>query len=130
MPILHSVLNLKAVVAAFNQEKALVGLVGPSDCTTSPMDRFTALLTGGCILLFPLLGSLGQLVGLSLVYGLAISALVTLTSVLLVDVLGLEQLTSAFGLLIMFRGLATILGPPIAGAVYRCTVLRSIGKYV
>ena len=83
-------------------------------------------LTGGCILLFPLLGSLGQLVGLSLVYGLAISALVTLTSVLLVDVLGLEQLTSAFGLLIMFRGLATILGPPIAGAVYRCTVLRSI----
>ena len=100
------------------------------DCTTSPMDRFTALLTGGCILLFPLLGSLGQLVGLSLVYGLAISALVTLTSVLLVDVLGLEQLTSAFGLLIMFRGLATILGPPIAGAVYRCTLLRSIGKYV
>ena len=59
--------------------------------------------------------------GLSLVYGLAISALVTLTSVLLVDVLGLEQLTSAFGLLIMFRGLATILGPPIAGAVYRCS---------
>ena len=86
-------------------------------------------LTGGCILLFPLLGSLGQLVGLSLVYGLAISALVTLTSVLLVDVLGLDQLTSAFGLLIMFRGLATILGPPIAGAVYRCAVLRSICKY-
>ena len=82
-------------------------------------------LTGGCILLFPLLGSLAQLVGLSLVYGLAISALVTLTSVLLVDVLGLDQLTSAFGLLIMFRGLATILGPPIAGAVYRCTVLNS-----
>ena len=86
-------------------------------------------LTGGCILLFPLLGSLAQLVGLSLVYGLAISALVTLTSVLLVDVLGLDQLTSAFGLLIMFRGLATILGPPIAGAVYRCAVLRSICKY-
>ena len=82
-------------------------------------------LTGGCILLFPLLGSLAQLVGLSLVYGLAISALVTLTSVLLVDVLGLDQLTSAFGLLIMFRGLATILGPPIAGAVYRCAVLNS-----
>ena len=87
-------------------------------------------LTGGCILLFPLLGSLAQLVGLSLVYGLAISALVTLTSVLLVDVLGLDQLTSAFGLLIMFRGLATILGPPIAGAVYRCAVLRSICKYI
>ena len=44
---LKSVFNVKAVVAAFNQEKALVG-EGPSrgllrDCTTSPINRFAAL---------------------------------------------------------------------------------------
>ena len=45
MPVLHSVLNVKAVVAAFNQEKALVGafsvIVQP---VVEPMDRFAALL--------------------------------------------------------------------------------------
>ena len=36
-------LNVKALVGAFNQEKALVvGLL--RDCTTSPMDRFAALV--------------------------------------------------------------------------------------
>lgn len=40
---------------------------------------------------------------------------VCLTSVLLVDLLGLERLTNAFGLLLLFQGLATLIGPPIAG---------------
>ena len=42
---LNSVLNVKAVVGAFNQEKALVGafsvIVHP---VVEPMDRFTALM--------------------------------------------------------------------------------------
>ena len=42
---LNSVLNVKAVVAAFNQEKALVGafsvIVQP---VVEPMDRFLALV--------------------------------------------------------------------------------------
>ena len=36
-------------------------------------------------------------------------------SIVLVDLLGLDKLTSAFGLLTMFRGAASIVGPPIAG---------------
>ena len=46
-PVKHSVLNVKAVVAAFNQEKALVGafsvIVQP---VVELMDRFTALVLG------------------------------------------------------------------------------------
>ena len=42
MPVQHSVLNVKAVVATFNQEKALVGAF--SDCTTSPINRFATLV--------------------------------------------------------------------------------------
>jgi len=33
----------------------------------------------------------------------------------LVDLLGLDKLTSSFGLLLMFQGVATLIGPPIAG---------------
>ena len=42
---------------------------------------------------------------------------ISLTSIILVDLLGLDKLTNAFGLLILFRGVAAIGGPPIAGAL-------------
>ena len=47
--------------------------------------------------------------------GLSVSAYVSLTSIILVDLLGLDALTSAFGLLVSFRGVASIVGPPLAG---------------
>ena len=43
---------------------------------------------------------------------------VSLTSIVLVDLLGLDKLTSAFGLLALFRGLAAVVGTPVAGALY------------
>ena len=45
----------------------------------------------------------------------------TLRSVITVELLGLEKLTSAFGLLLLFQGLAVTIGSPIAGNV---TLLR------
>lgn len=46
---------------------------------------------------------------------------ISLTSIILVDLLGLDRLTNAFGLLILFRGAAAIIGSPLAGAVYDAT---------
>jgi hypothetical protein len=40
---------------------------------------------------------------------------VTLQVVILIDLLGLRQLTSAFGLINLFHGLGTFLGPPLQG---------------
>ena len=88
------------------------------------------LLTAASILLFPFLTTFTEFVILSLVFGVCIASLITLTSIVLVDVLGLERLTSAFGLLTMFRGLATIMGPPIAGLVYEATGSYSPAFYV
>jgi hypothetical protein len=51
------------------------------------------------------------------VFGFTIGAYVGLTSVILVDLLGLDRLTNAFGLLLLFQGIASFLGPPIAGMV-------------
>lgn len=52
------------------------------------------------------------------VYGFTIGAYVGLTSVILVDLLGLNKLTNAFGLLLLFQGISSFLGPPIAGWLY------------
>lgn len=40
---------------------------------------------------------------------------ISITSVVLVDLLGLENLTNSFGLTLLFQGIATLLGPPAAG---------------
>lgn len=50
-------------------------------------------------------------------YGFCIGAYVGLTSVILVDLLGLEKLTNAFGLVLLFQGIASFIGPPIGGVL-------------
>lgn len=60
----------------------------------------------------------GSLVIYSTVFGFTIGAYVGLTSVILVDLLGLEKLTNAFGLLLLFQGIASFVGPPIVGALF------------
>ncbi len=52
-----------------------------------------------------------------LLLGLSVSSFISLTSIVLVDLMGLDSLTSAFGLLVSFRGVSAVLGPPLAGAV-------------
>lgn len=39
----------------------------------------------------------------------------SLRSILVVDLLGLEKLTNAFGLLLLFQGVAATVGAPLAG---------------
>lgn len=48
-------------------------------------------------------------------FGLSISFWASLRSIIAVDLLGLEKLTNAFGLLLLFQGLAAAIGTPIAG---------------
>ncbi|GMT33376.1 hypothetical protein PFISCL1PPCAC_24673, partial [Pristionchus fissidentatus] len=48
-------------------------------------------------------------------FGFTISSYICLTSVILVDLLGLERLTNAFGLLLLFQGVGTVFGPPLSG---------------
>ncbi|XP_050589766.1 monocarboxylate transporter 12-B isoform X3 [Bombus affinis] len=48
-------------------------------------------------------------------FGLSISVFASLRSILVVDLLGLEKLTNAFGLLLLFQGVAAAVGAPLAG---------------
>ena len=58
------------------------------------------------------------------------AAYISLTSIILVDLLGLDNLTSAFGLLVLYRGVSSMVGPPVAGAVYDATKSYDISFYM
>lgn len=60
-------------------------------------------------------------------YVLFISACFSaLRSILVVDLMGLEKLTNAFGILMLFQGLAAAIGAPIAGKFLLSTILGSL----
>lgn len=63
----------------------------------------------------PLCEDYTSLMAYCAVFGFTIGAYVGLTSVILVDLLGLEKLTNAFGLLLLFQGIASFIGAPIGG---------------
>ena len=49
------------------------------------------------------------------VFGVTSGAYIGLIPVVLVDLLGLNRLTNALGLINLFQGIAIIIGPPIIG---------------
>ncbi|KAK7869034.1 hypothetical protein R5R35_002982 [Gryllus longicercus] len=78
----------------------------------------------------PLCQSYMSFMVMAIFFGVAISGYISLTSIILVDLLGLDKLTNAFGLLILFRGAAAIVGSPLAGAVYDATQDYTISFYM
>lgn len=48
----------------------------------------------------------------------------------MVDLLGLEKLTNAFGLLLLFQGVAATLGTPMAGAFMEATLSYDASFYL
>ena len=61
-------------------------------------------LSGICILAFPSFCSdFSSFLAVALGLGFSVSAYISLTSIVLVDLVGLDDLTSAFGLLVSFR---------------------------
>ena len=83
--------------------------------------NISLISSGLCIFCFPACQSFTTFVIVALLMGLSVSAFIALTSIVLVDLLGLDVLTSAFGLIGAGRGISGILGPPLAGLVYEMT---------
>jgi MFS family permease len=78
----------------------------------------------------PFCHTYGAYITMAIFFGVAISGYISLTSIILVDLLGLDKLTNAFGLLILFRGAAAIVGSPLAGVIYDATHTYDIPFYV
>ncbi|XP_018331378.1 monocarboxylate transporter 4 isoform X2 [Agrilus planipennis] len=82
------------------------------------------------VALTPMCHTYAAYVIMAIFFGIAISGYISLTSIILVDLLGLDKLTNAFGLLILFRGAAAIVGSPLAGAIHDMTDSYDIPFYV
>ncbi|XP_050348609.1 monocarboxylate transporter 3 isoform X2 [Nymphalis io] len=64
------------------------------------------------------------------IFGLSIACFASLRSILVVEYIGLEQLTNCFGLFLLFQGFGALLGAPIAGALMDMTKSYEISFYV
>ncbi|XP_057665765.1 monocarboxylate transporter 2-like [Diorhabda carinulata] len=82
------------------------------------------------VALMPLCPNFTTLAVASLFFGFATAGYMSLTSIILVEYLGLDKLTNAFGMLMMFRGVAAAIGSPIAGTLYDITNTYSIPFFV
>ncbi|VDD80667.1 unnamed protein product [Mesocestoides corti] len=84
--------------------RVLAGVISDWPCTDALIVNNGALIVSGvaCVLL-PVLPSYSGHVTFAVTYGLAIAAFVSLRIILLVEMLGLERLTNAFGFLLLFQ---------------------------
>ena len=86
-------------------------------------------LCGVTVFFFPLCNSYGLYAFVVALYGFFTTYFI-LKTIVLVELLGLDNLTSAFSLLALFEGIASIIGTPIAGAIYDAAGSYDIPFYV
>ncbi|XP_037087521.1 monocarboxylate transporter 12-like [Pollicipes pollicipes] len=79
------------------------------------------MLSGVCIFLIPFCSSYASFVVVCVAFGFFVAGYISLTCIVLVDLLGIDKLSNSFGLLILFRGTASMVGPPVAGALFDYT---------
>ncbi|KAH7952239.1 hypothetical protein HPB52_020344 [Rhipicephalus sanguineus] len=75
-----------------------------------------ALTVGGvATALCPFFETYTMLLVYSAVFGFSIACFAALRSIIAVEMFGVEKLTNAFGLLLLFQGVASVIGSPVAG---------------
>ncbi|XP_072932577.1 monocarboxylate transporter 12 [Epargyreus clarus] len=90
-----------------------------------------ALSAGGIATIFSGLSyNLTYQFGYTAIFGLAVACFASLRSILVVEYIGLEQLTNSFGLFLLFQGLGAVLSAPISGALYDLTDGYDVSFYV
>ncbi|XP_059351355.1 LOW QUALITY PROTEIN: monocarboxylate transporter 13-like [Daphnia carinata] len=81
-------------------------------------------ISGLLIILCPFFFSYHLLVIFSIILGLATSCTAVTRPILLGELLGLENVNNAYGFMLVFYGIATLFGTPVAGFLY-----DSLGDY-
>jgi len=84
------------------------------------------IVTSALACIFPALmpitsSSYSALLAVSAIFGLLLAAIPSVTSSLLVDLLGIKNLNNSFGALTFVRGVSAFIGPPISGFVIDTT---------
>ena len=86
-------------------------------------------ISGVSVCLLPFCNSFGMYGVVVSIYGF-FTMFFTLEPIILVELFGIDNLTSAFGLLLLFQGIASIIGTPIAAAVYGAVGSYDVSFYI
>ena len=107
---------LLSIIGIFNMIGQVVfGYVGDLNVNLLNIYAIVSALAGVFVGLIPFIHTyLGMCVAYAF-FGFCISVSFPLTTVLLVNYLGVARLTNAYGLLMLMQGIANLFGPPFAG---------------
>lgn len=109
-------ISVLGIVNTFGQ--IIYGFIGDMNVNLSLLYGFSLMGCGVSILLVPLFVDFVPLAVLAGIFGLFISVNYSLSTVILVEFLGLNKLTNAYGLTMLVQGVANLIGPPIAAVFY------------
>uniref|UniRef100_A0AC35U6L3 MFS domain-containing protein n=1 Tax=Rhabditophanes sp. KR3021 TaxID=114890 RepID=A0AC35U6L3_9BILA len=90
-------------------------------CSALIFNNFSLVFSGILMMVLPFATNFNELIVISGIFGVVVSAYICLTSIVLADLMGLDKLTNSFGLLVVSRGIACLLGTPLAGIFYDMT---------
>ena len=122
-------LSIIGLTSTFGQ--IVIGYIGDQSYIDT-LHLYNALtsIAGICTMLVPLMMTYTSLAIYCGAYGFFISANYALTTIILVDLLGMDKLTNAYGIVMLAEGVANVIGPPIAGNISSvdsvCLVLHEI----
>ncbi|XP_067128313.1 monocarboxylate transporter 12-B-like [Centruroides vittatus] len=123
---LLSVIGITNTVA-----RVFCGWISDKPQVSSLIINNCALTIGGlATALSPFLNTYTHLVIYGAIFGFSIACFAALRSVITVELLGLEKLTNAFGLILLFQGVATMVGSPIAGWFFDVTGSYDTSFYI
>jgi len=122
VPATESSLILSVIGILNTVGEVAVGWLADMPRVSTPALYAACMLVCGIVTaIVPAVSSYPAILLLSALYGLCISANYSLTSPILVELVSLEQFSSAYGFLLFCQGVGNLVGPPVAGWLYDAT---------
>ncbi|XP_041364608.1 monocarboxylate transporter 12-like [Gigantopelta aegis] len=95
--------------------QVVFGYLGDRNINLSIFYGLTVIISGISVICIPLMYQYWFMNTFGGIFAFFVSSNYTLTTVLLVQYIGLDKLTNACGLLMMIQGVTNLIGPPFAG---------------
>lgn len=107
---------LLSIIGVVNTVGQIIyGIIGDKNVNLPLLYGLSISITGITMILYPLFTSFEMMAVLCGAFGFFISANYVLSTLILVEFLGIDKLTNAYGLTMLLQGIANMVGPPVAG---------------
>ncbi|GAB0100261.1 monocarboxylate transporter 9 [Sergentomyia squamirostris] len=117
--------NLIAVIGIFNTIGMIfLGWVGDQPwLNVNKTYAFCLVACGSSVCLMPIAGdNYIALIALAVLFGISFASCFSFTPIILVRLVDFDEFTCAYGLVLLIQGIASLVGPPLAGVIYDWTL--------